>query len=217
MNKLLIFIFLISTVNLYAQKKELFNGKDLSNFEIVIKNKPQNANVDVDTIFFVKDGVINAKGKPFGYFRTKEKYENYKLHVEWRWVAKPKNSGVLLHVTGEDKVWPQNIEAQLRHNDAGDIVLVQEGSKATIRETTHQIKPGDKWWNIRTKFEESSEKPLGEWNEYDITCKDATVELKVNGVLQHYATDVYPNKGYIAFQGEGAWIQFRNITVEPLK
>lgn len=217
MRKIFILFLIIASAQSFAQKKELFNGKDLSNFEVVLKKKTGSPNVNADTIFYVKNGVINAKGKPFGYFRTKEVYENYKLHVEWRWVEKPKNSGVLLHVTGEDKVWPQNIEAQLRYMDAGDIVLVQEGSKATIRDTTHQIKPGDKWWNIRTKFEASSEKPLGEWNEYDITCKDATVELKVNGVLQHYAADVYPSKGYIAFQGEGAWIQFRNITIEILE
>lgn len=217
MKKLVIVVLLVMVAQSAAQKQALFNGTDMSNFIIVIKDPPGADRVNVDTLFYVQDSVINVKGLPFGYFRTGEIYENYKLHVEWRWVDEPSNSGVLLHVTGEDKVWPQNIEAQLHHSDAGDLVLVQEGSRATINDTTHVIKPGDPWWNIRKKFNETSEYPPGQWNEYDITCRDATVELKVNGVLQQYATDVYPNKGYIAFQGEGSPIQFRNITIEPLK
>ncbi len=127
------------------------------------------------------------------------------------------NSGVLLHVTGEDKVWPLTVEAQLHNSNAGDIVLIGEGSKATISDSTYQINPGDDPWTVIKKMEDTSEKQAGEWNAYEITCKDASVELKVNRVFQNYATDIYPNSGHIAFQSEGSWIQFRNITIESLK
>ena len=54
----------------------------------------------------VESGVINCKGKPNGYLRTAKEYLNYKLHVEWRWVSEPTNSGILLHTKGVDKIWP---------------------------------------------------------------------------------------------------------------
>ncbi len=216
--KAILFFFLVTaSIQLNAQIEALFNGKDLSNFEIVLEENTDIDKVDIDTLFYVEDGVINAKGKPFGYIRTKDTYENYTLHVEWRWVEEPSNSGVLLHVTDEDKVWPLTVEAQLHHTDAGDIVLIGEGSKATVSDSTYQINPGDDPWTVIKKMEDTSEKPAGEWNTYEITCKNASVELKVNGVLQNYATDIYPNSGHIAFQSEGSWIQFRNITIQPLK
>ena len=65
-----------------AQKAEkLFNGKDLSNWNFVVDKN----SVPADQVFSVRDGVIHIKGNPFGYMYTKEKYSNYKLHVEWRW------------------------------------------------------------------------------------------------------------------------------------
>ena len=210
MKTLTLLVLILVSISVSAQREYLFNGVDLSNWKIV--TKPTSA--DIDTVFYVEDSVINIKGKPFGYIKTLKEYENYDLHVEWRWVEKPKNSGVLLHVVGQDSVWPQNVEAQLWHTNAGDLVLLHEGAKATIKGVSHINKPGDKWWNIQKKFEESSENTPGEWNSYDITCENASVMFTVNGVLQHTATDVYPNKGYIGFQGEGAWIQFRNIYIE---
>jgi hypothetical protein len=65
-----------------AQKTEkLFNGKDLSNWNFVVA---ENA-VPADQVYSVQNGVIHIKGAPLGYMYTKEKYGNYRLHVEWRW------------------------------------------------------------------------------------------------------------------------------------
>ena len=77
----LAFTFLLAgSMTLQAQKIEkLFNGKDLSNWNFVVDKN----SVPAEQVFSVKDGLIQVAGQPFGYMYTKEKYGNYKLHVEW--------------------------------------------------------------------------------------------------------------------------------------
>ena len=87
-------LFSCSTEN----KIELFNGQDLDNWNIFVDSEDG----EPKDLFYVEDGILNTLGEPFGYIRTKESYSNYKLHVEWRWVNEPSNSGVLLHVQGKD-------------------------------------------------------------------------------------------------------------------
>src|SRR5437763_2676533 len=92
---------------------QLFNGKDLDNWEWVGKDKDSK----IDQVFSVKDGVIYDIGKPAGYIRTKDKYTSYVLKVQWRFIKKG-NSGVLLRTQEPDKVWPKGVEAQLNSGDA---------------------------------------------------------------------------------------------------
>lgn len=80
-----------------AQKTEkLFNGKDLSNWNFVVDKN----SVPADQVYSVRDGKIFITGQPFGYMYTKEKYGDYKLHVEWRWPNGDSNanSGIFLHI-----------------------------------------------------------------------------------------------------------------------
>ena len=63
--------------------------------------------------------------------------------------------------------------------------------------------------------EASSEKPAGEWNEYDILCKGDTIVCHVNGILQNEGTAATITSGWICLQSEGSPIEFRNIYVEP--
>jgi hypothetical protein len=63
----------------------------------------------------------------------------------------------------------------------------------------------------------SNEKPAGEWNSFDITCKGNTVEIKVNGLLQNVATNCSLTKGGIGLQAEGSKIQFRNLWIEKIR
>ncbi|NLF58841.1 MAG: DUF1080 domain-containing protein, partial [Candidatus Hydrogenedens sp.] len=62
----------------------------------------------------------------------------------------------------------------------------------------------------------SSEKPLGEWNQYKVVCKGDTIELYINGTLQNRATGCTVTSGIIGLQSEGTPIEFRNIHIEPM-
>ncbi|MCK5692869.1 MAG: DUF1080 domain-containing protein [Bacteroidales bacterium] len=194
------------------KKIELFNGQDLDNWNIVVGSEDG----EPKDLFYVEDGVINTLGQPFGYIRTKESYSNFKLHLEWRWTEKPSNSGVFLNVQGKEIVFPQCVECQLMHGRAGDIVLMRKGTSITIKDSTYMVTSEENPYLGIPKFEDSSEKPAGEWNTYDITSKDGDIEVIVNGVLQNSGTGMTLTEGYIALQSEGGPLQFRNIYLQLL-
>ena len=209
--------FLIAGILITACTEEkkvmIFNGEDLNNWTIFLVD----SSADPTEVFQVKDGIMHVSGIPNGYIRTKDEYSHYKLHVEWRWVEEPKNSGVLCHVQGEDMVWPHAIECQLMNQHAGDIVLMREGAGVTVNDTAYIVKPGERPYQSIGRIEESSENPAGEWNTYDITCDGTNIELIVNGVLQNVGTDLTLTSGSIALQSEGGPIEFRNVYLIPLK
>jgi len=181
----------------------LFNGRNVEGWKLFVPDP----NVDVSKVWTVRDGVIHCAGNPVGYIRTLQEYENYRLRFEWRWPEGGGNSGVLLHISGEDVVWPRSIESQLQDRYAGDFWVI---GGAEFKEHTN---PADRRVPKRT---DSNEKPLGEWNVKEIVCKDNTISVTVNGHLQNVATETNVNRGTIGFQSEGAPIEFRNITLEIL-
>ncbi len=195
------------------------DGQDPTPMQIVKKMQEDGfdwSDVEAGDLFWVEDGVINTLGKPHGYIRTKEVYSNFKLHAEWRWVEEPTNSGVLLHVQGDDMIWPLSIECQLMNEKAGDIVLIGKGSGITIKDSTYLITSEEKRYAVIGKFDAVSEKTAGEWNSYEITSLDGTLEVIVNGVLQNAGTDMTLTSGNILLQSEGSAMQFRNIYLENL-
>ena len=133
------------------------------------------------------------------------------LELEWRFdPAKGEgNSGVLLRTIGDDTVWPKSMEAQLHSKNAGDFWNIGEYIATTDAKRTDGRRT--------VKTHETNEKPLGEWNKYRIVVNGGTIELWVNGLLQNVATNVEANKGRIALQSEGAYIEFRNIVLRPIQ
>ncbi|HEY1662613.1 MAG TPA: DUF1080 domain-containing protein [Verrucomicrobiae bacterium] len=184
-------------------KVELFDGKSLAGWTFVSKD----TNAPAGAIWSVTNGVIRCSGKPYGYARTLKTYRDYQLHAEWRFPAAPGNSGVFLYLNPPDKVWPNCFEAQLLSGDAGE-VRMNGGSKADGTTPEHP--------RFVPRQQPSSEKPVGEWNAYDITCRGDTLTVRVNGVLQNTITGTSTNSGMIGLQAEGGLIEFRNIYIEPL-
>ena len=183
----------------------LFNGKDFEGWYMYL-----DADADPKNVWKVQDGTIWCTGNPTGFLRTKEEYSDFKLVLEWRWPEKPGNSGVLLHMGGEQKIWPLCMEAQLMHKRAGDFV----GMGYTFNE--NKAKKGSPI-SYTPRMNDSNEKEPGGWNKYEITCKGGTIEASVNGQLQNKATGVTISGGYIGFQSEGVPIMFRNIKLTPLR
>ncbi len=180
-----------------ADTISLFNGHDLSNWKIVLKDSL----APPDSTFFVKDGLIYCTGNPYGYIRTLKKYADYRLLVDWRWPEEAGNSGVFLFVN-EDKVFPEALECQLFHGHAGDFIAM---GGLDFSERTDKSKK-----NV-PKYGDSSEKPTGQWNQYDIRVQGDSVSVYVNNTLQNVATDLNRTNGWIGLQSEGAPIEFRNI------
>jgi len=216
---LLVAVLTFSIVAIYAaaeqespvvptEKMLLWNGKDLTGWQPYAGGGMEQA----ENTWSVKDDVIRCEGRPNGYMRTEKNYANYLLHVEWRWPEKPSNSGVLIHMSLPDNVWPKSLECQLGAGNAGDFweiggVEFSEHAKKSQRVRGRRV----------IKLKESSEKPAGQWNSYDIICKDDFVVVMVNGVLQNIASSCSVTSGKICLQSEGSPIEFRNIYIEPLE
>ena len=183
----------------------LWNGLNLDGLKLVLKKK----NPLEQDAFIIKDGALHFFDTQIGYFLTEEIFENYKLHAEWRWPEENENgnSGILLHVQLPDTVWPQCIQVQLKHENAGDLIAM---NGATISGSS-EVSSG----TIK-KMNDSSEKPLGGWNESDIVCLGDSICVQINGQLQNEGTKMNLRRGRIGFQLEGKPIEFKNIFLVKL-
>jgi len=209
MTKVVIAMILVAPQAIWAAQDpdagiKLFNGEDLSGWKAVTEDE----SVPMDKVWSVRDGVIVCSGEPIGYLRTEKEYENYSFRFEWRWVGEPGNSGLLLHTSTEDKVWPVCIQGQLKHEHAGDLILI----KTAIEGHSNP----DEGIIAVERIGDPNEKPAGEWNEMTALCQGDSIKIVVNGMLQNEATSASVTKGAIGLQAEGGAIEFRNIVLVPM-
>jgi hypothetical protein len=197
----------------------LFNGKDLAGWYTFTRHADKSADpyADPKGVFKVEDGVIHISGEEFGCLTTKQEYGNYRLRLEVKWGAKkwpprdgentPRDSGILMHCVGPDKVWTKSIECQIQERDFGDFYLVG-GTTIDVNGKT------EKGRVVRTT---DAEKPLGEWNVVEVICVGDTITNIVNGVVVNKATKASVARGKIILQSEGAEVFYRNVAITPLE
>ncbi len=189
------------------QPEKIFNGKDLSNWNFVLKDD----SVPTSHVFSADEGIITVKGEPLGYMYTRKKYRDFTLELEYRWANEASNSGVFFLIEEPATPFPKGIECQLKAGKAGDLVLL---SGAVLKEyvlpegMTERPK-----FPVVEKKEPSSEKPAGEWNKVKIQVKGGIADIYINDVLQNSATSEV-KEGHIGLQSEGKEIQFRNLVIE---
>lgn len=210
---------------------KLFNGKDLTGWRQWLPG-----GADPAKTWTIKDGVIECTGKPAGYLITEKEYGDYVLKLQWKFTpGKAGNSGVFVHVSGPDTIWPKGLECQLQSGQAGDFWVVgQDGKefKTNLPKERNNPRSRRNYFRLTDAFEtvkdksgkdtiavkrNNVEKPLGEWNQYEITCKGDVVSLVINGTKVNEATGCEATKGKILLQSEGAPIDFRNIEIKTLK
>lgn len=192
----------------------LFNGTDLTGWSHVLVGE----GLKKEDVWSVKDGVLVCKGNPLGYLFTNGSYQDFKLTLEWRWApgTEPGNSGVLLRIAGKPATFmPKCVEAQLKHDNAGDIWgffgATTDGSPERLQEIKDHKELGDFKGLKKIK---AAEKAPGEWNRYEITLSGGNLELKVNGEIVNQASGLDVLAGPIGLQSEGAEIHFRNIELK---
>jgi hypothetical protein len=209
---LLASLFVVRASNCFAESErttqsvELFNGKDFTGWTCVARD-----NGTLTNTWSVTNGVIHCTGKPAGYLRTEKTFQDYRLLVEWRFVKiapKLDNTGVLVHIQGEDKVWPKCVQCQGKHDAQGDLFLMAGAeSKEHLGKDANTPLP---------KRGESSEKPVGEWNRCELVCSSNSVQAIINGRIMNEATECTVTSGAIGIQSEGAEMEIRKILLEPL-
>ena len=164
-------------------------------------------------VWQINDGILTCKGTPLGYLYTKKKYTDFALKLQWRWVpdTKPGKGGVLFRMTGEDKIWPTSLEAQINAGNEGDFVGLVGYELSGPSERSSSLNHDVFGKLTFVKKAKASAKPPGQWNDYEIIAKGGTVTLRLNGQQVNQATDCDVTAGPILLTSEGNPIQFRNI------
>ena len=143
--------------------------------------------------------VLKCTGSPTGYLRTRKTYSDFRVSFQWRYPDNVNgNSGVLVHTTGPDKIWPRSIQVQLHAPKAGS-VLIHDGANT------------DNMVSVSGLVKDSRA-----WNTCVITCRDDTLTVEINGKKAGTVTGCVPNSGQLALQSEGSEVWFRNIRVESV-
>ncbi len=220
---------LILTSGLFAAKKEegfisLFNGKDFSGWKL--PGKEHN--------WKVIDGVIDYEAKG-GNLVTQKSFKDYVFRLDWRFKrtegptynaklfdakgnhvgnkpVKNADSGIFLRGTGKSQVnlwcWPCG-SGQLWAFHGSKDPAIRKGSIPKV----------------------NADKPVGKWNEMEITMKGETVSVILNGktVLDKSNMPGVGREGPIALQHHGGYnaksktwsnasalIQFRNLRINEL-
>lgn len=204
-----------------SNERSLFDGKSLSGWSMDVP--ALDGNPSGTKPFVVRDGLLVSLGNPGGHLLTDKEYSNYRVTVEYRFV-KPGNCGILVHASRLRRLYemfPQSIEVQMMHQNAGDFWLI--GEDITVYDMVKRRGPRDRWGYDGDKLRripnltDNSEKPLGEWNTLVAECYKSQVKVWVNGDLVNYGFGASASKGKIALQSEGAEVEVRKFLIGDLK
>jgi hypothetical protein len=218
----LIAIFTHFWLSLAAQEVHLFNGKTLDGWYMDVPDLDKDSKLRKP--FLVRDGKLVSLGTPNGHLLTEKEFENYRLEVEYRFSGKPGNCGVLVHASRPRALYgmfPQSIEVQMMHENAGDFWCIVEDIQ--VEDMEKRRGPKENWGITEDKerriinLTDGSEKPLGEWNRMVIECKADRITVWVNGDLVNDGFGSTARRGKIALQAEGAEVEFRKVTLAPLQ
>lgn len=140
-------------------------------------------------------------GKPKGYLRTLAKHREYRLSFEFRFPIDANGSGgVLTHVDGTDKIWPDAFLVQLHRPVAGSVFPI--GSRKSPYTIGARVPLG----------------PVKQWNACIIEARGDTLKVTING----QSIGPFPGLcreaafGHIGFQSAGFEVHFRRIQVQSL-
>lgn len=167
----------------------LFNGKDLSGWHIT-KEAP----------FNVKDGIIHLEGGS-GSLLSDQKFRDFELRLDFRFVNGSGDSGVFVRVEDNQKY-------QIRTNSAfgpRGMGSIRAGKKEEIKTTYDE--------SVIPKIRRGK----SEWYSYSIVVQGQRAAVSVNGIPTATAEGLIDRAGSVGFQAERSPLQFKNIRIKELK
>lgn len=215
----------------------LFNGKDFSNWKV-----PDGDNGH----WKIVDGVIDydAASEASGdkNLWTGREYTDFVLRVDWRIketpYVNPNVPYILPDGTHAKDVTGKEIKLALPDSDSG--IFIRGSGKHQLNIFCWPIGSGE-MYGVRMDRQRSPEvraaatprtqadKPVGEWNRFEITVRGQTVTVVLNGktVIAGIRLEDLPARGRIALQHHGskrngewtsppALVQFKNIFIKEL-
>jgi hypothetical protein len=224
--------------------KQLFNGKDLNDWQIKIRYHKLNDNFG--NTFQVNDGNIQVRydqytqfDEQFGHLFYKEPFSSYLIGVEYRFVGDQvkegpgwayRNSGIMVHgqdpsTMSVDQDFPNSIEVQLLGGNGKD-----------ERSTANLCTPGTQFVKdgkiIKQHCINSNSKTYhgDQWTRVEVlVLKDSLIVHYVNGeeVMRYTKPQLDPKKGSeqgellksgsISLQSESHPVDFRKVEIIDLE
>jgi hypothetical protein len=152
---------------------------------------------------------IRTTGKPRGYAYSKASYRNFTLRLDFRFVPPPgatdaaklqaSNTGVLVYITGEHKLWPVSLEVQGKQPEMASI-------KANGGAPTAEIEDDP-------TAREQARKDVGQWNSLEIVSRDGALTSILNGTKICQIRPGELKEGSIGLQAEDYAVEFRNVRI----
>lgn len=206
----------------------LFDGTSTDGWRGYKKDHfPEAWKIEDGTIRCIGSGRGEAGNKDGGDIIYDQKFKNFTLSLEWK-ISEGGNSGIFyLGQEDLDYIWKTAPEMQILDNDKHpDAKLGVDGNR----------KSGSLYDLIAA--DPQNAKPVGEWNQVEITVYNGTVVHKQNGVnvVEYHlwtpewnelvAKSKFPslnedwadvaNEGYIGLQDHGDDVWFKNIKIKEL-
>ena len=239
----LAFAFLVTfTVHTRAAENDgfvpIFNGRDLSGWKI-----PEGDNGHWKVVNGVIDYDAESEAKGEKGLTSEKEYADYILRAEWRIketpYINPNVPYILPDGTHAKDVKGKELKLSLPDSDSG--IYVRGSSRHQINIWCWPIGSGE-MYGVRMDAKAPAEmraavtprtqadKPVGEWNQFEITVRGKTVSVKLNGKMVIPGANLpdLPERGPIILQHHGSkrdgkWtsppslVQFRNIAIKELK
>jgi Domain of Unknown Function (DUF1080) len=186
----------------------LFDGKTLSGWKLVGGHGPG---------YVVQDGRIVCPADGGGNLFTEKEFANFVLRFEFL-LAPGANNGIGIRAPYEGDAAYKGMEIQIL--DDGDDVYKGKIRPEQYHGSVYDLIPA------RTGFR----KPVGEWNQEEITANGRQITVKLNGVIildanldivkEPKLLEKHPGaartSGHIGFLGHGSHVEFRNIQIKEL-
>ena len=215
----------------------LFNGRDLAGWTV-----PEGDNGHWKVMDGVVDYDAQSEGKAEKGLWTQREFGDFVLHVDWRIKQTPYVNPNVFYIlpdgTHARDVHGKELKLALPDSDSG--ILLRGSGKYQVNIWCWPIGSGE-MYGIRTDAKmppevraavtprTQADKPVGEWNRYEITVRGNTVTVMLNGkaVIPGAQIPGLPARGRIGLQHHGgmqngkwnsppALLQFKNIFIKEL-
>lgn len=152
--------------------------------------------------------VLACSGKPRGYIYSLQPYQNFTWRLEYRFRRPEKltdeskfkgNTGFLVYVTGDHKLWPVCLEVQGKHSQMA--AIKENGGAQPVTVTDDDA------------ARQMARKPVGEWNGLEIVSKDGEVTVSLNGTRISKSEPDFLSEGLIGIQAEDFPFEVRRMRI----
>jgi hypothetical protein len=180
-----------------------------------------------------QDGLLRCSGQPIGVMRTRQKFTNFELVVEWRHLRTAGNSGVFAWVPEEalahlkpDALPDYGIEVQMLDHGYREQYEKESGRKGdwfttngdifAVGQSKLQPFPPLSPDGSRSFPRKDRSRGVGEWNHYYVRGINGEVRLWVNGEEVSGGNSALPRTGYLCLESEGSPVEFKGIRIREL-